>query len=589
MDIGIIDQQLQFARQLPKEVLESDSNLEAGYDNENKTWELIVKYSGDITRIAQEIDLKVEILSYGYAIIIIKENLIDRLSQFKEIEYIEKPRRLYFSIYEGKEASCINDVKYSGIELGNYEKGLTGKGVIVAIIDSGIDYAHKDFRNNDGTSRIIRLWDQTVEGNPPQGFLFGTEYTKKDIDLALTYTEKNQQLKIVNSIDITGHGTHVAGIACGNGTESKNKYEGIASLSDIIVVKIGNSIGDSYPMTTRIMEALEYVLKIAIELSKPIAINLSFGNNYGDHLGNSLLEQYIDLIASTWKNIICIGSGNEGEDSKHKEGIMNDFVENIELSIGENQNYVSLQLWKNFKDDFDLSIISPNGLRININEYIRNTASYNIGNNIIYVYYGEPTPFNAIQEINIILYPKVDYVERGIWILEITPKNVIDGRYDIWLGSTVRFNKETGFIESDVYKTLTIPSTARRALTVGAYDAKIDRYAPFSGRGAQVFNTLMKPDIVAPGVDIISTKVNGGYESRTGTSMATPFVTGSAALMLEWGIVKENDIYLYGQKIKAYIIKGARKLDEYKEYPNANIGWGALCLRNSIPTFGNNY
>jgi subtilisin family serine protease len=240
--------------------------------------ELIVKYNGNIDYIANDLDILIEKLSYGYAIIFLKLDDIEKLKNYSEIEYIEEPRRLYFFVNEAKAVSCINIVQnYNNSNLGYKEEGLTGEGVYVAIIDSGIDYGHMDFRNEDGSSRIYRLWDQTVEGTPPSGFILGTEYTNEQINEALKYDDYEIRQSIVRSEDISGHGTHVAGIACGNGRQSNGIYSGVAIKSELIVVKIGDSVGNAYPLTTRLMEALEYVLGIAIKERKPIAINLSFG------------------------------------------------------------------------------------------------------------------------------------------------------------------------------------------------------------------------------------------------------------------------------------------------------------------------
>ena len=583
MNNGKIDEQLELALQVPKDVLDIDSNLAAGYDYEKNTWELIIKYNGNIERVAEELGIIIEVLSYGYAIVIIPEDKINMLSQFDEVIYIEKPRELEFGVNNSRLVSCINSVQ---IENNN---GLFGEGVIVAIIDSGIDYLHKDFQNEDGTTRIINIWDQTVnKGNPPEGFILGTEYTSDMINMAIKEPNRIESLKIVDSEDISGHGTHVAGIACGNGRTSNGLYRGVASKSDILVVKIGSSIGDSYPRTTRIMEALEYVVKVAISRNKPIAINLSFGNNYGNHRGRDILEQFIDEIAMSWKNSICIGTGNEGNERKHIGRNMLQDSSPVELLVGSSQNYISMQFWKYYKDDIDIYIYSPSGNRIEINKNINRTASYQLNDVIIYVYYGEPNILSTIQEINIILYPQNEYLEEGIWQINVIPINVVDGNYDIWLGSNITLNYGTGFVQPTRYNTITIPATSYRAVSVGAYNGMTDSYATFSGMGDMEFNEIGKPDIVAPGVNIISTAVDGGYIAKTGTSMATPLVTGSAALLLEWGIVRKNDIYLYGEKIKAYLIKGARPLREFNKYPNPYVGWGALCLKDSFPTENGN-
>ncbi len=580
--MAAVDEQLTLALQVPKNVLQGDTELSTGYIYDENKWELIIKYSGNIEAIKEKINADIEPLSYGYAIVIIEEDLINALLEIEQIEYIEKPRRLYFEVNNGKLASCISDYNISNTNSSDNASGLTGKGVIVAIIDSGIDYSHRDFRNKDGSTRIISIWDQTIQGEPPDGFLFGTVYTQERINMALKKEIREEQEDIVPSIDVSGHGTHVAGIACGNGNVSNGVYKGVAPESDILVVKIGDSVGGSFPRTTRVMEALEYVIQVAIKLEKPIVINLSFGNNYGGHNGRNTLEQYIDEVANTWKSNICIGTGNEGEANKHIGGVL-DFVKNVELIIGPRQGYVSMQLWKIYKDEFDIQIVAPSGESLIVNKYINETATYIIDNTVIYVYYGLPTPLDMIQEINIILYPEMLYLEQGIWRINLIPENIVDGSYDIWLGSEVLLNPGTEFLQSTKYKTLTIPATAYSGISVGAYNAYTDTYASFSGVGDEEYHLLSKPDLVAPGVNITSTKAYGTYEARTGTSMATPFVTGSVALLMEWGLIMGYDRFLYGQKSRAYLIKGARVLDEFKQYPNSWIGWGALCLSNSFP------
>lgn len=171
----------------------------------------------------------------------------------------------------------------------------------------------------------------------------------------------------------------------------------------------------------------------------------------------------------------------------------------------------------------------------------------------------------------------------GIWTFRLIPERIVTGRYDFWLPGVGTINENTAFLEPDPYITLTIPSTSAKVISVGAYNSYNDTLATFSGRGFTRETNQVKPDIVAPGVNISSASNTGGMEIRSGTSMATPFVTGSAALMMEWGIVRGNDLFLYGEKIKAYLIRGARHLQAFDVWPNPQAGWGALCLRDSIP------
>ena len=199
-------------------------------------------------------------------------------------------------------------------------------------------------------------------------------------------------------------------------------------------------------------------------------------------------------------------------------------------------------------------------------------------------YFGEPSPYQILQEIYLEIIPVSDraMIQGGIWKLTLMPKQLVDGRFELWMPSGAQINEETGFLVSESALTLTIPSTAMRPITVAAYDANTDTYAPFSGRGYVCCNQS-KPDLSAPGVGILSCAPGGGYTRKSGTSMACPFVTGSAALIMQYGIINGNDAYLYGQKVKAYLIRGARRTRAFETFPNDRVGWGMLCVADSIP------
>jgi subtilisin family serine protease len=574
MNSGIIDNQLNLALDVPNAVRERTLDLDVGFEPETNSWELIVKHSGSLDRIEQELNIGVVELSNSYAIITIPENLIGRLVDYEEIEFIEKPKRLFYEVNEGRMASCINP-----IQLPPYS--LFGEGVLVAIIDSGIDYSHPDFRNEDGTTRIEAIWDQTIPGNPPEGFRIGTLYTREQINEALM-TPMPQRLDIVPSTDLSGHGTHVAGIAAGNGRASNGLYRGVASMSDLLIVKLGRSISDSFPRTTQLMEALEFVIRYAFMLGKPLAINISFGNNYGSHTGRALLESFIDDIANMGRTSIVIGTGNEGAEGNHAGGLLQqNITEFVNFTVSEFEFSINLQIWKNYYDHFDISIIAPNGVKVGPIPSILGTQQFRVAQTEIFLYYGEPTPYNGQQEIYIELIPTGDYINSGVWSIELVPRRIVVGNYDMWLPSGGAKNPASRFLISSEYTTLTIPSTAYRAITVGAYNAYTGSYAPFSGRG-YTRDLRIKPEIVAPGVNINSCSPGGGYSIRSGTSMATPFVTGSAALLMGWGIVEGNDPYLYGEKLKAYLIDGAKPLRIESVYPNRTLGYGALCLENTF-------
>ena len=282
-----------------------------------------------------------------------------------------------------------------------------------------------------------------------------------------------------------------------------------------------------------------------MEWNRPIAINLSFGNTYGSHDGTSLLETYIDGISNMGRNCICIGTGNEGTSGGHTGGILKEMQETmVELAVAPYETSFSVQIWKSYVDQVDISVESPDGMRVGPIQKSLGTQRFSMEDTEILLYYGEPSPYSTNQEIYLDFLPKDSYVTSGIWRIVLTPGNIVNGQYDMWLPSEGVLNLGTRFLLPTPELSLTIPSTARRAIAVGAYNSYLNNYAEFSGRGYVYGNVSIKPNLVAPGVNITCPSPGGGYVVRTGTSMATPFVTGSAALMMEWGIVRDNDSFL---------------------------------------------
>lgn len=553
---------LNISLQATKEEREKSEELGIGYDPEQNTWELIVRYTGSLdglrTRYPQ---IRIRELLNQYAVLIVPETLIDAVSQETVIEYLEKPKQLYFELQAGKAASCINAVQ-QGM---NNPFGLFGKGTIVAVIDTGIRAESMEFRNADGSTRILNIWDQTT----------GTEYDRSQIDEALQNETKDTAG--IPGADVLGHGTQVAAIACGS--------SGVAAQADILVVKLGLAAKNGFPRTTQLMEALDYVVRKAIDYGKPLAVNISFGNNYGDHTGSSLLENFINDIADSWKCSICIGSGNEGLGAVHTGGTLTeDTEETVELAVSSYETGLSIQIWKDYWDDIAVEIIAPSGRNLGRIQENSRVSRIRYEDMELLTYFGEPSPFRIRQEIYIDMIPQTVYIQSGLWKLRLIPRSIRNGRYDMWLPAQGALNFGTGFTSPDSASTFTIPSAAAKAVTVGAYDAGTGSAAPFSGQGyiVEIGGSLMvKPELAAPGVNVLVPSVSG-MARVSGTSYATPFVTGSAALLMEWGIVRGNDTFLYGEKLKAYLIKGAEPLAG-AAVPDTQTGWGRLCLKNSLP------
>ena len=278
--------------------------LNIGYDEEDSTWEVIVKYSGDLRRVLGENVGIVELLN-GFAVLTVPEGLIDSLADLEEIEYVEKPKSLFFAVSQGRSASCMNAVQSEFSPLGF---SLTGKGVLVACVDSGIDYTHPDFRNPDGSTRILRFWDQSLPGNPPAGYQIGTEFTKEDLDRILLEEEEPVPGEKLPSRDVSGHGTGVMGIAGGNGRASGGVNRGVAYESTLMAVKLGIPRQGGFPRTTELIQGIDYLIRQGLKLKMPLALNLSFGNNYGSHSGESLIEAYLDSVSDVGRNVICVGT-----------------------------------------------------------------------------------------------------------------------------------------------------------------------------------------------------------------------------------------------------------------------------------------
>jgi len=576
MDDQKIEDLLNLAlRATPKERKES-LELNVGYDTGTRTWDIIIRYSGDIEQL-KEPDIIVTQLLNNYAVVTLPQERLMQFVALPQVEYVEKPKRLFFAVAQGRAVSCINSVQ-TGIF------NLRGNGIWVACVDSGVDYTHPDFCNPDGTTRIIRLWDQTIEGKPPQGYFIGTEYTEEEINQALQAPNAAERNAIVPSRDISGHGTAVLGAAAGNGRASQGVQRGVASLSKIVVVKLGNPKAASFPRTTELMQAIDYVVRLSFEHRMPVAINLSFGNSYGSHSGDSLLETYIDSVAGIGRSVICVGTGNDGGSGRHTSGILKEGKEHIvQFGIGAYETSVNLQIWKQYEDAVNVALVHPNGQVLGPIQQMQEPQRMRMLNTEILLYYGTPSPHSTSQEIYIDFLPLDNYVDSGTWSVRFMPGRIIRGNYNMWLPGGNVLNELTRFYEPTPTTTLTIPSTASRVIAVGAYDSRLLSYASFSGRGYTRVTNQIRPTLVAPGVNIMTTKSGGGYQSMTGTSFATPFVTGAAALLMEWGIVNKNDNYLYGEKVKAYLIRGARHLPSETIYPNPKLGYGALCVRDSIP------
>ena len=390
------------------------------------------------------------------------------------------------------------------------------------------------------------------------------------------------------SEDISGHGTAVAGIAASSPVEN---YQGVAPESSLIVVKLANTDRESFPRTTELMRALTFVTRFTAERRLPVSINLSFGNSYGSHNGGSILERFIDNISEIGRSVICIGTGNEGASGGHFAATVRPGQPlNVEFAVASYEAALNLQIWKNYIDRYRIVITAPSGASLIIQEELLGQTEAVLENTKLLVYVGEPQPYTTNQEIYVDFLPQRTYVDSGVWTITLEPLELKNGYIYMYLPSEAARSAGTRFVSSTPEVTLTIPSTATRAIAVGAYNSVYNAYADFSGRGyaaqgvglAEREIGSVRPTLVAPGVSLQAVTPGGTYQYVSGTSFATPVVTGSAALLMEWGIVREQDIFMYGEKVKASLIRGAKRFPTPSQWPNEMYGWGALCLADSF-------
>lgn len=529
------DSELSLALSLTEEEREATEDLDIGYDKATNSWNLIIRYAGDIKPAIKRLNGTIKELLGGFGLVNILQENINELQKDSKVLFIEKPKLLQ------EESNGNLSLEISGA----IRNELSGKGVILGVIDSGIDYLHGDFQDANGKTRILAIYDQRNQ----------KVYSREEIDNAINMGDGN----LIGNFD--NHGTGVAGIAAGN--------NGVAYDSELLFVKLSK---DVFFNTAALMDAVDFCIRYAISLTKPIVINISLGNNYGAHDGYSLLESYLNYVALIWKNVIVTGTGNEGDKRIHTEIMYSDENLSRELIVGDYETEISFELWKYVFDEIMISLITPGGEIIDL---IDGKIKYSTMKEKIYAYYGTGTPFSMKNGIIVSILSK-EYISSGIWTIIIKIKSVKGNKADIWLTGSKKTVSNTGFTEAITDTTLTIPSTAKNVISVGSYNDKTITISEFSGRGYTETPVNIKPEIVAPGENILTTGIGNTYIRQTGTSFAAPFVSGMAALLMEWGIVKGNDPFMYGERVKTELISKAKKIKKNDGLPNNRYGWGYI-------------
>ena len=345
------------------------------------------------------------------------------------------------------------------------------EGVLTAIIDSGIDYYHDDFRKENGNTRIVMLWDQTLD----------RMFTEEEINEALAAGSRTAARALVPSVDTSGHGTAVAAIAAGNGRENNGQYRGIAYESDLLVVKAGRTgKSDSFSTDDRTDAGSQFCGEGGCTQGNAGGVNLSFGNTYGSHDGTSLLETFLNDISNYGKAVFVVGTGNEGAGDGHSSGrlVMNQPQE-VELTIGAYQTSFSVQLWKSYTDIFDISLITPSGETIGPISSRLGPQTLSFVNLTILLYYGKPGPYSVAQEVYLDFIPISNYVDEGLWRIRLTPREIVEGNFDLWLPSASVLSRSTRLFKAYSGDDSNHPFYGGGVISVGAYDDAYQSFAEF--------------------------------------------------------------------------------------------------------------
>ena len=550
---------IDFINTIPKQILTS---LIEQYSPNNGEIELVVLYGDNFLRFKNSVDAigaKVEDLGYGFGILIIKVSDLNRIIELEGLQYIELPKILYTSAYDSNRASCIPSV------WNNYN--LTGEGILVGFLDTGIDYTHNAFKDDEGNTRIEYIYD--LEN--------GVVYDKNKINEAL---KSEDPFSIVPEIDLSGHGTHVAGIACAGGNINFDNY-GVAYKSSIAMVKITGENSLRAALSTQLMRGLKFLMDKSNEINKPLVVNISLSTNDGSHNGSSLLEKYIQTFTQLQKAVIVVAAGNEGNSAHHVGGKMKK-EEDLDLNIGDGEKGIILDFFKPVLVDVSVEVISPTGISTGPMELSESYKERFVGREKIVVYSTGPKPFDIQGQTTISILPLGDTITSGGWRIIVRKLNNYEGYFDVWLPIAEGLNERTRFLQPSVYNTLGIPATVEGIISVGSYNFLNNNLSAFSGRGVVRPEWLIKPDLVAPGENILSTVEEQGFDTKSGTSMAAPQVSGICALLFEWGIIRNNDPFLYGERIKYYLIKGAKRTIFGEAYPNPDLGYGFVCLDRTM-------
>jgi subtilisin family serine protease len=478
-----------------------------------------------------------------------------------------------------------------------------GQGVLIGFLDTGIDYLREDFKASGGRTRIAAVWDQTIQSvnyeedtgeaagteqydrEQVQGMVqYGTVYTREDINAALAAEREGQNpYDIVPSRDENGHGTFLAGVAAASETAD---YIGAAPEAEILMVKLKPAkkyLRDFYLLPERVeaysetdmMMGVRFLQQYAIREKKPLVICVGLGTASGSRTGALPFADLLNTLARQVNTVVVTCTGNEANNRTHTSGLAVSDTEpsEIEITVGADERGFVMEIWAESLDILSVAITSPSGERISrIPARIDTGGVYNflLERSQVAVNYRVVESASGYE----VIFMRFINPAQGIWKIHVYSLTNIVGRYNAWLPLKQFLSGDTYFLNSNPSTTLTEPGAAERVISVGAYNHITDASYVASGRGYTATG-LIKPDFVAPGVDVYGVRAGGGYTTRTGTSVAAAHAAGAAALLLTWGVTDGNLPYMGTNEVKSVLIRGAKR-ENNTVYPNNIYGYGKM-------------
>lgn len=546
-------------------------------------WDFVIPLYRD--EELEEVDperICIQELDFGYKSVSVDSRILLPLS-FRQYWYNTIPKCYTLLDMQPLDAAGI-------ITLQNYPTlQLMGEGIMIGFLDTGIDYANPVFRNLDGTTRITGIWDQTIQdGEPPEGFLYGTEYTEEQINAALR-TENPEEL--VPSEDTDGHGTFVASVAAGS-AESSGRFIGAAPEAAIAMVKLKpakNYLKEFFAIAedarcyqeNDILTGLRYLNELARSRGMPLVICMAIGTSFGGHNGDSLLAGILDSYALLRNRCVVTGTGNEAAQRHHYYGSFTDTqdIRTAEIRVGEGVNGFVTELWSTLPNIVTVSVTSPSGERTG-------QVPVRLGYLFDFIFAFERTSvtveYRLLQENNDaqLVFIRFQNAVPGIWRIEVQPAMQTQGDFHMWLPMREFLEGEVYFLESNPDTTFTEPAGGKNTMTVSYYNSRENAVDINSGRG-YTREERIKPDYAAPGTAVMGAVPGGGFKERTGSSAAIAIAAGGCALIMKWISDQPGARGASSSQVRNIIVMGAQKLPS-TEYPNTQWGYGTMNLYRSL-------